>query len=239
MPDRVSPPDSRPDGSKLVRLTAGQSCCEQRWEAAYRRFETSGQEIAKFKRRLRSLGAADWRSDAEIVELFCGRGNGIRALEQLGFTHVEGVDLSADLISEYQGPATCYVADCRELPFDDGSRDVLIVQGGLHHLLDLPQDLCTVLDEVRRVLRRGGRLVAVEPWRTPFLELVHAASGSFLRRFSAKLDAFATMVECEQETYFRWLGIPDKILSLLNERFHSRICRVGWGKLAFVGELEV
>ena len=64
------------------------------WEAAYLRFETPEQEIQKFIRRLHHLGAEEWPRDSEIVELFCGRGNGLHALERLGFTRLEGVDLS-------------------------------------------------------------------------------------------------------------------------------------------------
>ena len=53
------------------------------WEAAYLRFETPEQEIQKFLKRLRKLGAGEWPSGAKIVELFCGRGNGLHALERL------------------------------------------------------------------------------------------------------------------------------------------------------------
>src|SRR5437762_12555511 len=49
------------------------------WEAAYLRFETPEEEIRKFIGRLNRLGARQWPSDAEIVELFCGRGNGLVA----------------------------------------------------------------------------------------------------------------------------------------------------------------
>src|SRR5579863_8906443 len=87
------------------------------WEAAYLRFETPEQEIRKFVKRLRALGVCKWPPDAQIVELFCGRGNGLRALQSLGFTRVEGVDLSPSLVAQYQGSARCYVGDCRQLPF--------------------------------------------------------------------------------------------------------------------------
>jgi hypothetical protein len=49
------------------------------WEAAYLRFETPEQEIRKFEKRLLRLGAGAWPRDLRIVELFCGRGNGLRA----------------------------------------------------------------------------------------------------------------------------------------------------------------
>src|SRR6185369_15530507 len=104
-----------------------------RWEEAYVRFETPEQEITKFVSRLKKLGEANWKRDAQIVDIFCGRGNGLKALELLGFTNLEGVDISPELVARYEGPAKMHVADCRNLPFEDESRDIVIVQGGLHH----------------------------------------------------------------------------------------------------------
>ena len=48
------------------------------------------------------------------------------------------------------------------LPFEDGTFDIVYVQGSLHHtMVDL------ALRESHRVLRPGGRFAAVEPWRGP------------------------------------------------------------------------
>src|SRR5712692_7594739 len=163
------------------------------WEAAYLRFETPEEEIQKFIRRLNRLGASSWPRDAEIAELFCGRGNGLIALQRLGFTRLEGVDLSPRLLAKFKGSAKCTVADCRKLPFADRSKDVLIVQGGLHHLPTLPGDLDQTFSEMQRVLRTDGRVMFVEPWRTPFLTFVHFISEiSVVRHISSKMDAFAT-----------------------------------------------
>lgn len=206
------------------------------WESAYLRFETPAQEIKKFASRLVKLGASDWPRDAEIVELFCGRGNGLRALQSLGFTHLEGVDLSPRLIAEYQGPARCQVADCRKLPFASESKDVLIVQGGLHHLPTLPQDLEQTFAEMRRVLRKSGRVMFVEPWLTGFLWFVHAVCEiPLVRRVSPKLDALATMIEHERVTYEQWFQQPGVILALARKYFSPVHESFEWGKWKFVG----
>jgi hypothetical protein len=44
--------------------------------------ETPEQEIQQFIKRLRKLGAGEWPRSSEIVELFCGRDNGLN-----GFWH--------------------------------------------------------------------------------------------------------------------------------------------------------
>lgn len=205
------------------------------WEQAYLRFETPAQEIQKFQKRLRALGAASWPRDARIVELFCGRGNGLRALHSLGFTNIEGIDLSPRLVGCYDGSAQVHVGDCRALPFADASRDILIVQGGLHHLPRLPEDLEQTLAEAVRVLREGGRLVVVEPWLTPFLRFAHALCHvRLVRALSAKVDALATMIENELTTYEQWLHHPHLVRNLLNKHFAAELHTIGWGKLSLV-----
>jgi len=214
----------------------GVSCCDPIWEEAYQRFESPAEEIRKFRRRLVSLGALDWPRESGIVELFCGRGNGLKALASLGFQSLSGVDLSETLIRNFDGEARLYIGDCRDLKFGASSFDVAVVQGGLHHLPDLLGDLEKTLREVRRVLRPSGRLVVVEPWNTIFLRLVHGCCNlSIARRAWRKLDALATMTDRERVTYERWLGKPDQILQLLRTHFEPEQQRIAWGKLAFVG----
>lgn len=206
------------------------------WEAAYLRFETPEQEIRKFIARLKRLGAGEWPRDAEIVELFCGRGNGLIALERLGFRRLEGLDLSPRLIAEYKGPAKCAVADCRNTPFADHSKDIAIVQGGLHHLTALPEDLQQTFAETRRLLRNDGRAVFVEPWLTPFLRFVHAvARNSLARRLSSRLDALETMIHYERSTYEHWLTQPELIKKLARDYFVPLHESFAWGKWNFVG----
>lgn len=207
------------------------------WEEAYLRFERPEQEIQKFLKRLRRLGAAAWPRESRIVELFCGRGSSLRAWEQLGFRNLEGVDLSSRLIAKYDGPAKCYVADCRHLPFADASKDAAVVQGGLHHLVQLPQDLEQTFAEIRRVLTSDGRVLFVEPWRTPFLSFANFLSQKrMVRRLSTKFDALATMIEHERRTYEQWLNEPQQISALAHKHFVPLHESYAWGKWNFVGK---
>ena len=230
-------PPSPADQAKVdLEFTAQRAPSPDLWEAAYLRFETPDQEVQKFVGRLLKLGAAAWPRDAEIVELFCGRGNGLQALHRLGFSRIQGLDLSPRLIAQYHGPAICIVADCRQLPFEARSKDLLIVQGGLHHLPALPQDLQQTFSEMQRVLRKNGRVVFVEPWLTPFLRLVHLASENPLaRRVSNKLEALATMILLERPTYQQWLTHPRLITRLARSHFSPVHESFAWGKWNFVG----
>lgn len=206
------------------------------WEAAYLRFETPEQEIQKFLSRLRKLGAESWPRESQVLDLFCGRGNGMNALHRLGFTNLEGIDLSPKLIEQHKGAGKVILGDCRHLPFKDNSRDIAIVQGGLHHLPKLPDDLEQTLAEVRRVLRPDGRFMVVEPWLTPFLRFVHwVAKKPVLRRVWPKLDACQTMIENEIDTYENWLSQPQMIRDLLDKHFTQELRTESWGKIMYLG----
>ena len=223
------------EASPLVRISKTQSCCSSSWEEAYERFESPKEEITKFRNRLLKIGADKWDKNLHVVELFCGRGNGLHALTSLGFEHIEGVDLSEALLARYQGTAKSYVCDCRYLPFESQSRDVVIVQGGLHHLPRLPDDLDLTLGEMRRILRPNGFSVIIEPWETPFLRFVHAMCGSRIaRRFWPKLDALAAMIENERMTYEQWLSQPQLILASLNTFFPTTQRASRRGKFNFL-----
>jgi len=223
MTDSILQPSSNPDQAV------------QRWEAAYRRFETPEQEERKFLKRLRQLGVVRWDKSLRILELFSGRGNGLNAWEKLGFHHLEGLDLSPDLVARYTGPATCYVGDARALPFPDASRDVICIQGGLHHLPTMG-DLTQCLSEIRRVLKPGGQLIVIEPWLTPFLGFVHMMCRvKPLRKVWGKLDALATMIELEGATYRNWLASSGVILDKLRDTVELQDLRIAWGKVMVVG----
>jgi ubiquinone/menaquinone biosynthesis C-methylase UbiE len=220
----------------IERWTAPQECCDAAWESAYVRFETPEEEIRKFMSRLRGFGVERWSRDLQIVEIFCGRGSGLEAWRRLGFRQLEGVDISEALLTRYAGAAQLYVGDCRRLQFQDASRDVVCVQGGMHHLPTLPEDLLATVAEVWRVLRPGGRFIVVEPWSTPFLALVHGmCRQSTLRAAWRKIDALACMIEREQKTYFNWLSRPETILNELQRDFETEVTRTAWGKLSWMG----
>jgi len=214
----------------LTYWTEGDSCCNERWENAYNRFETMAQADRKFHRRLIRLGARGWSRNSRVVELFCGSGRNLSCLRKMGFVDLHGVDLSPRLLSLHQGNAKLSVGDATRLMFPDAWADIVIVQGGFHHLPALPGDFEKCLDEIHRILKPEGILVLVEPWLTPFLSCVHwCCRQSFLRKMSGKIDALATMIEEEQSTYFRWLGMPEILKEKLLARFRPAkwICEFG------------
>ena len=228
--------DATPTPTIIRHVPGGQLCCDPEWEAAYNRFETPEQEINKFIGRLTRFGFPDFPKQARIAEIFCGRGNGLVALERMGFTNLEGVDLSDSLLEQYRGTATLHLADCTNLPLDDNSYDIVIVQGGLHHLPKLPNDLDKCLISVRRILKPNGTFFVVEPWSTPFLTMVHLiVEQPLMRKIYAKGDALAEMTDHERVTYEQWLGQPDAIMNVFEQHFATKTKITRWGKLMYSG----
>lgn len=224
-------------GSRIFRCTHSVVSCDPEWEAAYERFETPEEEIQKFVGRLKTLQLHRLPKTTQVVEIFCGRGSGLIALEQLGFSDREGVDLSEPLLTKYAGtPLNLYVADCRALPFGDNSKDLLIVQGGLHHLSALPEDVDRTISEVKRVLRPGGRLAIVEPYPSRTLSWIHRLSEwEPFRRLSPRLDALAVMTERERTTYENWLRMIPSIRNSIKQSLEPLVDRITWTKWMFVG----
>ena len=206
-----------------------------RWERAYQAFETPEQELAKFLGRLREIGADRWDRQSRVLEVCSGRGTGLRAWSALGFRDVLGVDYSYALVTGHRGSGRCVLGDARAIPLASGSRDIVAVQGGLHHLFT-SADVDRALAEMRRIAAPDGHIVIVEPWLTPFLRVVHAACEQPLaRRLWPKLDALATMIEEERETYERWLNAPEEHLALIRRHVAPQLLRQRWGKLIVVG----
>ncbi|MEP6918717.1 MAG: class I SAM-dependent methyltransferase [Acidobacteriota bacterium] len=103
-----------------------------------------------------------------IVDFGCGSGANTVLLADRG-AHVWGVDISEDLIrlaerrmnvSGRPGGAQFIVASAHDLPFPDGSIDLVFGIAILHHL-EIPR----VSREIYRVVRPGGRAIFQEPVR--------------------------------------------------------------------------
>jgi SAM-dependent methyltransferase len=103
-----------------------------------------------------------------VLDFGCGSGGNSVLLAKRG-AHVFGVDISADLIrlaarrmavNGCLGAGHFIVGSAHDLPFPDGSVDVVFGIAILHHL-----DLRLVSREVHRVLKPGGRAIFQEPVR--------------------------------------------------------------------------
>jgi SAM-dependent methyltransferase len=117
------------------------------------------------RRRERQLVAARLApAGGEVLSVGCGWHPG-RHLFPAPHFRMTGVELDAGVVEALveSGEIDEGVAGkAGELPFDDGSFDVVLYRLVLHHIA-FQGPLAPCFDEARRLLRPGGALVAVEP----------------------------------------------------------------------------
>jgi ubiquinone/menaquinone biosynthesis C-methylase UbiE len=105
----------------------------------------------------------------DVLDVGCGTGTlAIAATRHVGMTGgVTGIDASPSMIARANrkagkagAPATFQVALVENLPFPDRRFDVVFSTLMLHHLPRKTRQQCAM--EIKRVLRVGGRVVAVD-----------------------------------------------------------------------------
>jgi demethylmenaquinone methyltransferase / 2-methoxy-6-polyprenyl-1,4-benzoquinol methylase len=124
----------------------------------------------RWKRRVVSLASVSPRMRA--LDLATGTGDIAFALAQRG-AEVYGLDITQRMIEiarRKRSGVKLLVGDMMALPFPSESFDVVTTGYGLRNV----PDLAAAIDEIRRVLRRGGALVSLD-FNRPNNALVRAA----------------------------------------------------------------
>jgi ubiquinone/menaquinone biosynthesis C-methylase UbiE len=116
----------------------------------------------RLMRQLVAARAVRMASEGEAVDLGCGPGQLVIAMaRQAPALHVIGVDLSDEMLAQagenaqsagLAGQVSYRHGDARQIPFPDGSLDLVVSTMSLHHWADP----VSVLNEIARVLRPGG-----------------------------------------------------------------------------------
>jgi SAM-dependent methyltransferase len=102
---------------------------------------------------LRAIGEA---RPERVLDAGCGDGFMTRSIAA---STVVGIDSSPGMVEQAVSHGVdARVGDLHDLPFPDDDFDVVVCSGVLHHLHDIDRAVA----EIARVLRPGGRLVAVE-----------------------------------------------------------------------------
>jgi ubiquinone/menaquinone biosynthesis C-methylase UbiE len=95
------------------------------------------------------------------LDLACGEGRLSRLLQTRRY-QVLGADAAPTMVhlaATHQGAAPVVLADATQLPFADGTFDLVVAYMCLHDIDDMPR----AVHEAARVLEPGGRLCAAIP----------------------------------------------------------------------------
>ena len=118
-----------------------------------------------------------------VLEVGCGPGDLAERLRDEHGIAVKAIDTSERMVKLAKGRGVdARTADVQALPFDDESFDCVIAAWMLYHV----EDLTRALEEIRRVLRPGGRLIAVTNSERHLLELWQLVG---LDRYEASVHA--------------------------------------------------
>jgi ubiquinone/menaquinone biosynthesis C-methylase UbiE len=133
-------------------------------------FGDTGQRQVRLK-LVKALGGLDGRSFGDALEIGSGTGYFSLNLVQLGvIDRLTATDISPGMLTRLSATAdglglsgvTTVATEAEELPFADGSFDLVFGHAVLHHIPDLDRAFA----EFRRVLRPGGMIAfAGEPSR--------------------------------------------------------------------------
>lgn len=107
--------------------------------------------------RRRAVEALRLAVGSRVLDLACGTGDLCVEMGRAGFRPV-GADLSAGMLAAAHTGAPLVRTDAVTLPFPDGSFDGVICGFALRNFVTLD----AVFSECARILRRGGRFVALD-----------------------------------------------------------------------------
>lgn len=135
--------------------------------------------------RRRAIDLLDVVEGERVLEVGCGPGHALVAFAaEVGPTgHVVGVDAAPGMVARARrrtarsrdGPPDVLLGDARSLPLCDTTFDVAFIEDTLE--LFPPDEMRTVLEELRRVLAPGGRLGVVT------MERADAEADLFVRAY--------------------------------------------------------
>jgi SAM-dependent methyltransferase len=160
---------SRLDDARLVREEYATERGLEARRAAYR--DADGDDPRDF-----AFDAVAEVEPSVVLEVGCGPGElAERIGRELG-AEVVAIDQSERMVelTSARGVDAC-VGDVQDLPFGDGAFDCAVAAWMLYHVSDLDRGLA----ELRRVLRPGGRLVAVTNHHDHLIELREAIGAPF------------------------------------------------------------
>jgi 2-polyprenyl-3-methyl-5-hydroxy-6-metoxy-1,4-benzoquinol methylase len=145
------------------------------------RTSTGGGESAWDAERLQATAADIARivpdKSARMVDIGCANGGLLRALRDLGYTNLCGLDLSPACVRQTkESPGVdAYIGSLSQIPSEAGPFDCVI----LLHVLEHVKDLQSAMIYVRQFLNRGAYLYVETPDATRYADYVFAPFQDF------------------------------------------------------------
>ena len=111
-------------------------------------------------------GVLNVNKEAYILDLCCGQGRHVLEMARQGYSNVHGLDRSHYLVNRARSMAkkeglrvSFKEGDARKLPFPSDHFDVVTILGNSFGYFETRQDDIQVLEEIRRIMKSGGKLL--------------------------------------------------------------------------------
>ena len=108
--------------------------------------------------------------------------------------------------------------DARYPPLKSKQLDIVIIQGGLHHLNTF-NEIQGVLNEICRVLGKDGIFITSEPAKTIILRMFLIFIKTPFYKITKYTRYWRLMYENEKITYHHWLDNFEDIITLIKTTF--------------------
>lgn len=207
--------------------------------AEYEGIEISGRDTAEplnLARRVAWLRRHLRLEERRILDCGCGAGDYVlRLLEDT--PHVQGIEYEAAKVDEYRSRAVererVVQGDIQDMPFDDASFDIVLLNEVLEHI---PDEMAG-LREIHRVLAPGGKLAIFSPNRLyPFEThgVTRRATGRALPHYTPFIPYIPLRLGNRWFRYHARNYLPSELSRLL-ERAGFTIEHRGWMGQTFEG----
>jgi SAM-dependent methyltransferase len=176
-----------------------------------------------FARLIREMGLPP---EAKVLDVGTSTGTNLRMLRDMGLERVEGLDLSEEAIRwcAAKGLGRVSRGSICDMPFPSESFDLVLATDVIEHVDDDRQ----ALDEVRRVLRPGGKALITVPAFTSLWGLQDEVAQHKRRYRRAGVVSLASQAGfvCTRDFYFNYLlfvpiYLVRRLLALTGVRLES------------------
>jgi demethylmenaquinone methyltransferase/2-methoxy-6-polyprenyl-1,4-benzoquinol methylase len=189
------------------------------------RLMTAGQDV---RWRREAIRRTVLPPGGRLLDLGAGTGDlAVEALRQFPGSAVIAADFTLEMMqfgrSRKDASLAWSGADAHHLPFADSSFDAVVSGYLLRNVSDLPQ----ALDEQRRVLKPGGRFVALDTTRPP-----HSPLSPLINfHLHTVIPTLGRLLTGEAEAY---TYLPDSTQKFLSaEQLASRLIQAGFRQVGF------
>jgi len=189
----------------------------QKWHRAYKNKQLIARRASSHKQKLQRLGILDLPRDVRLLDVACGTGEAVRILHDEGFTHLHGVDVTADEELAREPWLELRACEALAIPYADATFDVVMCMHSLHHLGGL-EGVRASLREALRVLKPGGKLALIDHFDSPQLRAAFwGLHKPWLTWPTSGLRAFRQQHEDEWPYLYEYLDAWPALRSMLDD----------------------